>query len=100
MKKKYKFPKKVALEKIDELFKEAKSIFKKDLEKANKFVSKARQIAMKNKVRIPSTLQRQFCKHCYSYLMPGVNCRVRNQNKKMVYYCFNCKRFMRFPIKK
>jgi ribonuclease P protein subunit RPR2 len=100
MNKKFKFPKKQALKQIEAFFLEAKLAFKKDTAKANKCVDKARKIGMKSKVRIPAMLQRQFCKYCYTYLRQGVNCRVRNQNKKMVYYCFSCKRFMRFPIKK
>ena len=100
MKKKYKLPKNLAKQKIEELFIEAKALFKKNPKQANRCVDKARKIGRKNKIRISSKLQRQFCKHCYSYLVPGINCRVRNQNKKMVYYCLNCKKYMRFPIKK
>lgn len=92
--------KQIALERIKILFKQAKQVFKKNKSLANRYVTLARKIAMKAKIRIPKDLQKQFCKHCYKYLVPGVNCRVRTVNKKLVYYCLNCKRYMRFPIKK
>ena len=91
----------IARDRITILFKEAKSMFSKDKKLANKYVTLARKIAMKHKVRIPKELKRRFCKHCYKYLMPGKNCRIRTREGKVVYYCLECKRFMRFPyIKK
>ncbi len=87
----------IALERIKTLFKEAREVFKEDKELSNRYVELARKIAMKYKVRIPSELQKQFCKHCYKFLMPDVNCRIRLHNKKVVYYCLECKKFMRFP---
>ena len=97
---KFKYSKKDAREKILEYLQKAKACIKKDPELSNKYVQKARRVSMKNKVRIPSNLQRQFCKYCHTFLLLGYNCRVRNQNKKMVYYCTTCRRYMRFPIKK
>jgi ribonuclease P protein subunit RPR2 len=90
---------KTALERIRKLFKEAASAFKEDKKLSNRYVSLARKIAMKYKVKIPSPLKKRFCKHCYSYLKPSVNCRVRLQKEKVVYYCLKCKKFMRFPYK-
>jgi ribonuclease P protein subunit RPR2 len=87
----------IALERINILFKEAREMFKKDPALSNRYVHIARKIAMKYKVKIPSELKKRFCKHCYSYLVPGKNARVRVQRGKVVYYCMNCKRFMRFP---
>lgn len=104
MKRKYKKKpakqRQIALERIKILFEQAKKIFKKDPSLSNRYVSLARKIAMKYKVRIPSNLKKQFCKHCYYYLVPSVNCRVRLQKRKVVYYCLNCKKYMRFPYKK
>ena len=101
MKRKYKQkPRKqmeIARERIKVLFKEAKAIFKKDPKLANRYVVLARKIAMRYKVRIPAELKRKFCKYCYTYLVPGVNCRVRVQRGKVVYYCLKCKKFIRYP---
>ena len=90
---------KIALERIKVLFKEADKVFKEDNKLANKYVKIARKLAMKVNLRWPRELKRRFCKHCYCFLKPGINCRVRNKDKKMVYYCLNCKKYMRFPIK-
>ena len=90
--------KKVARQKVEELFNYADSIFKKDKNLANRYVNIARKIAMKVNLRLPSKLKRKFCKHCYSFLMPGFNCRIRTRDNKVVYYCLECKKFMRFPF--
>lgn len=89
----------IAKERIDELFEQAKVMFKEDPSLSDRYVYLARKIAMRYKVNIPKELKRQFCKHCYSFLMPGANCRVRNTSGKMVYYCGKCKNYMRFPLK-
>jgi len=85
----------IALERIKVLFAEAEKAA--DLELANDYVAMARKIAMKYNVKIPPALKRKFCKHCNSYLKPGVNLRVRTNKGKVVYYCMNCKKYMRFP---
>jgi ribonuclease P protein subunit RPR2 len=89
--------KEIALDRIKTLFKEAKDVFSKDKALANRYVKLARELGMKYKVRIPSNLKRRFCKHCYHYLMPGVNLRVRTREGKVVYYCLDCKKYSRFP---
>lgn len=92
--------KEIVLERIKELFRQAKLIFKKDKTLADRYVKLARELSMKFKISIPSDLKRQFCKHCYHYLMPGENCRIRTQKGKVVYYCLDCKKYMRFVLKK
>lgn len=103
MKKRYKGkPKeqqKIARERIQVLFEQAKEMFKEDPKLSDRYVYLARKIAMKYKVKIPSRLKRMFCKHCYTFLVPSVNCRVRAQRGKVVYYCLSCKKFTRLPYK-
>lgn len=89
--------KKIAVERIFELFKQAELIFPENPSLSDRYVEISRKIAMKVNIRIPSHLKRRFCKHCYKYLVPGINCRIRLTQKKVVYYCFNCKKYMRFP---
>ncbi len=88
--------KKLALEQITALFHQAALRFKEDRKLSNKYVASARKLSMKYKVKIPHELKRRMCKHCHKYLVPGVNLRVRTKNGKVVYYCLECKRFMRF----
>ena len=89
----------IAKERINILFEQADEVFKKDKRLANRYVDLARKIAMKARISIPKELKRRYCKHCYSYLKPGVNSRIRTRDKKIIYYCMNCKKYMRFPIK-
>ena len=88
----------IALGRINALFKEAKITFKEQPELSYRYVQLAKKISMKYKVKLPSELKRAFCKHCNTYLVPSKNCRVRIQNKKVIYACANCKGFMRFPL--
>ncbi len=92
--------KKTAEERIKELFEQADEIYSEEPSLADRYIEKARELSMHYKVNIPSDLQKKFCKHCYSYLRPGSNCRVRTRNDKVVYTCFECNRHMRFPLKK
>ena len=87
--------KRIARERIEELFRQADIIFRKDQSMSDRYVELARKMAMKYKVRIPSELKRRFCSHCHSFLVPGVNARVRTNKGKVVYYCLKCKRFSR-----
>lgn len=90
--------KKIALERVKILLKEAEEVFNENKKLANNYVRKARKIAMKVNLRIPSYLKRKFCKHCDSFLMPGKNLRVRTKNNKVVYYCLDCKKYARFML--
>ena len=92
--------KKIALERVKQLFNEADSVFKENPKRATRYVQIARKIAMKINLRIPRELKRGYCKHCYSYLKPGVNSRIRNYESRITIYCNNCKKFTRIPIKR
>ena len=90
---------KIALERIKILFNEADKAFKEHPERSHKYIKLARKIAMKVNLRIPSELKRKLCKHCYTYLKIGINARKRIRDKKIIYYCKNCKKFTRIPYK-
>jgi ribonuclease P protein subunit RPR2 len=91
--------KKIASERINLLFDEARKTYKKSPQLANRYVEIAKKIAMKAQVSLPSHLKKKFCKKCSQYLVPGLNCRVRIRNKKLIYYCLKCNNYMRFPYK-
>jgi ribonuclease P protein subunit RPR2 len=92
--------KEIAKERVKILFKQAEEVFPKNKSLANRYVTLARKVAMKVKIRMPLELKRKFCKHCYKFLMPGVNSRVRTRDGKVIISCFECKKFVRIPIKK
>ena len=91
---------KIALERIKILFEEADQIFKDDPKLSNRYIKLARKLAMRVNIRLNKDLKRKFCKHCYYFLKPGINCRIRTRENKLIYYCFNCKNYMRFPFGK
>ena len=80
-----------ALQRIKILFREAKS----NSSKANRYVELARKIGMKVNLPLPKEFKRKFCKHCNNYFKTG-NYRVRTRNKLVVYYCLNCKKYMKY----
>lgn len=90
----------IANTRVENLFSMAEEAFSISPSRSNRYVELARKIAMKFKLRIKPALKRRFCKHCYFYLVPSKNCRVRVSDGKVVYLCLNCKKFMRFPYSK
>jgi len=92
--------KKIAKKRIEKLFLLAeKNSLKKRYDLADRYVKIARKIQMRYQIRMPKKLKRKFCKHCYSYLVPNVNSRVRINRGKIIIYCKNCGKYMRFLIK-
>ena len=100
----------IALERIKRLFELGDWIIQeyknKDIDfgekLANRYVELARKISMKYKVRMPSELKRRFCKKCHSFLVPGINLKVRidTKQKSVVYECLECGFKMRYPYVK
>ena len=91
--------KEIAKERVIGLFKQAEQVFASDKALANRYVKIARDIAMSVKLKMPRELKRRYCKHCYAYLMPGKNCRVRVHLGKVIISCLDCKKFMRIPVR-
>ncbi|MFW5746015.1 MAG: ribonuclease P protein component 4 [Nanoarchaeota archaeon] len=60
-------------------------------------IRKARNLAMKYRLRLPKEKKRKFCNNCYAFLIPSRNCRVRLQDGHVVYTCHECNHMMRFP---
>ena len=91
--------KKIAKEKIEELFEIAKKNFKDDPKVSDRYIRIARRTAMKFRLRISTELKRKFCKFCYKFLVVGKNSRVRISKGKKIIYCFACKKYNRISIK-
>lgn len=91
--------KSIALERIEELFKQAELNYKKKPNMSNKYVSLARKISSRTKTPISKNLKRRFCKHCGTFLVPGSNARIRLNNGKKSIFCMNCSKFTRIPYK-
>ncbi len=89
----------IAGERIDILFDLAeREASAHNLHRADRYVGLARKIGMRYNVRIPGRYKRRYCKHCHSYLLPSVNCRVRVRGRKVIIFCENCGDHMRVPF--
>jgi len=92
--------KKIASRRIGKLFIMAEENALTDkLNLANRYVEIARKISMKNLAPIPREYKRRFCKHCYSYLLPNITCRIRINRSKLIVFCHNCRKYTRIPLK-
>jgi len=82
----------VARERIERLFELADEVHDENPERAERYVERAREIAQKERVRMPSHLKRRFCDSCGAYLVPGKNARVRLRPEKehVVVRCEDC----------
>jgi ribonuclease P protein subunit RPR2 len=92
--------KKIAIRRINKLFTMAEeNALTGKLNIANRYVELARKLSMRNLTPIPIEHKIRFCKHCYSYLLPNVTCRIRINRSKLVVYCFKCRKYKRIPLK-
>jgi len=93
----------MAIQRIRRLFRLAREIINEDSALAQRYVNMARKVAMTARVRLPKEYRHQVCRHCKSFILPGVNCRVRIKQRRaphLVITCLNCGEQMRIPLRK
>lgn len=93
----------IAMQRIQTLFRLANETFSENHALAQRYVDIARRIAMGARIRLPKEYRRQVCRHCKSFILPSVNCRVRIQQRRephIVITCQNCGKAMRLPLRK
>jgi ribonuclease P protein subunit RPR2 len=93
----------IARERVQTLFSLANEAASEDPGLAQSYVDTARKIAMSAKIRFPRQYRRQVCKHCKSFILPGLNCRVRIKQLRephIVITCLNCGKQTRIPLAK
>ena len=90
--------KKIVSKRILLLIEQAEQVARKELPLANRYIEMARNLSMRFNVAIPSNLRRKFCKHCHTFLLPGLNLTVRTNQGKVVYTCKSCDMVMRIPF--
>jgi len=90
--------KNIARERIEILFREARQAFPANPERSNRYVEMARKIAMRQRIRIDREYRRQYCHHCYCYLVPGKNMRARVHDGHVVVTCLSCNKKTRFRV--
>lgn len=90
--------KKIAQERIGILFEQAGQVFHEHPELSNRYVELARKIAMRQRIRIDRENRRRYCHHCYVFLVPGNNMRVRVHRGNVVVTCRVCKKTTRYRV--
>jgi len=93
----------IAMQRIRTLFRLANETFTEDPLLAQRYVDLARKIAMATRIHLPREYRIQVCRHCKSFILSGVNCRVRVRQRRephLVITCLNCGKQMRIPLKK
>ncbi|HIH86792.1 MAG TPA: ribonuclease P, partial [Methanosarcinales archaeon] len=65
----------MAAQRMVRLFDLAEVSFDDDPGLSKRYVSLARRIGMRHRVRLPPHLKRKVCKRCGAYLVPGTSCR-------------------------
>jgi len=80
----------IALQRIRTLFELAKENIHEEPELAQRYAGVARKIAMRTRVRLPAEYRRLVCRHCKSFIYPGVNCRVRVQKRREPHIATTC----------
>ena len=92
--------KQIARERIVVLFEQARLAFAEFPDLSNRYVELARKIAMRQRIRIPRELRRQYCHHCNTYLVPGSTMRVRVHRGNVVVTCHSCNKHTRYRVVK
>ncbi|MGB9683794.1 MAG: ribonuclease P protein component 4 [Candidatus Bathyarchaeales archaeon] len=92
----------IAKQRIQALFRLAREVYHENPRLAQRYVDVARRVAMAAKIRLPMEYRRMVCRHCKSFILPGVSCRVRVRQRRephVVITCLNCGKHMRIPLK-
>ncbi|MCF7866447.1 ribonuclease P [Candidatus Woesearchaeota archaeon] len=92
--------KKIAKERIEELFNLAEKTYSKEPKMACEYAKSARKFSLKYKQPFTKSQKTRFCKQCESYLFPGLNSRLRVNKGKIIVLCNNCKHISRYIYKK
>lgn len=93
----------IAKQSIHKLFLLANEAIREDHDLAQRYVDIARKIAMAAKVHLPAEYKRQVCRKCKSFILPGVNCRVRTKRHRephVVITCLKCGKHTRIPFRR
>lgn len=88
----------IAKERIAILFNLAKKDIIKNPERAKRYVELARKIGLRYNVRLGKA-KRDFCKNCFTILLPGITSQVRVDKGEIVIKCLKCQKKYRYPYK-
>jgi ribonuclease P protein subunit RPR2 len=93
--------KEIASERMDILLDISLKTLRTDRTRSQHYFQLARRLGMKYKIRLSPQFRRLICRRCKSLSIPGVNARVRLQQRReshMVVTCFECGAQRRMPL--
>lgn len=90
-------PDEVAAERIERLAAAAREAARAERpDRARRYVQRARRIAQRHRLSLPTSFDRATCDACDRYLIPGRNARVRTRDGHVVVTC-ECGAQQRYP---
>ena len=92
----------LARQRVELLMESALKWARKDLNLAKKQAALARKMAMKYRIRLPFKYRMLFCKGCKTFIVPGINARVRisgSSYRALTITCLECGHIYRKLIK-
>jgi ribonuclease P protein subunit RPR2 len=87
----------IARERIAHLLHLAERELDDHRDRSRRYVSLARRISMRCKVRMPGEWRRRICKRCNLLLVPGKTSTVRIRDSRLNVTCRGCGRVHRYP---
>lgn len=88
----------IARERMDILLTLAGEVFHRDRDLARRYVVHARNLGTRYNIRLSKKDKLMLCRRCSSFLVPGVNCRVRTHEGRVVITCLECGALRRIPF--
>ena len=85
---------------LDALLKLAAERTPKDMRVARSAAREAFRLSQRNRLRMPLIEKRKLCKHCFTYLKPGVTSTVRIAKGRIIITCNNCRHIKRLQYRR
>jgi ribonuclease P protein subunit RPR2 len=95
--------KRIATQRIQTLFRLASETLHENPPLAQRYADTARKMAMAARIRLAPEYRSQICRHCKSFILPGVNSRVRIKQRRephIVVTCLKCGKQTRIILRK
>lgn len=93
--------KRLARVRIDILWEQANTERLSQPDLARRWMSQAKRIAQKARMKLPRFMKRRICSKCGTVLVPGKNCRFRirhNRSRHVSVICLECGSIKRYYI--
>ncbi len=91
--------KRLALRRIEAIFEQIDRMEPFTQDTADAYIHKVWNLSTKNRIRLPVSLKRRFCRKCKCYWRMGKTVRVRITKGRKIYTCLVCSTIKRVPFK-